>query len=220
MLICPLVPSYAKVSEVHAVADPIPTFQKIKFFTIISILGTVLYFAALHSTRSASVIPATALDNLIPFEPWFVAAYFSFFVFMPLTLVFVRDYQEFIPAAFGFFIIVVVSNTIFLVWPTVIPPGAPYHPLLHGLFAVDRDRNACPSLHASLALYCALIMQRHASRKLIAAALWVWAMLIIASPLLIKRHMLIDIVCGLLFAALVYFSLPSLRAGLIQRLRP
>jgi hypothetical protein len=32
--------------------------------------------------------------------------------------------------------------------------------------------------------------------------------------------MLIDIVCGALFATLVYFSLPGLRAGLIQRLRP
>jgi membrane-associated phospholipid phosphatase len=92
-----------------------------------------------------------------------------------------------------------------LLWPTVIPPGAPYDPLLHGLFAVDRDRNACPSLHASLALYCALSMNKHSTAKLVTAGLWLWTFLIVASPLLIKRHMFIDIVAGSMLAALTYF---------------
>lgn len=200
-------------------AFPISTRHKVIFFSLISILGTILYFGTLHSTRfDATVIPATGLDDLIPFVPSFIVAYFSFFVFMPLTLVFIRDLREFLPASLGFFLIIVISNTIFLLWPTVIPPGAPYDPLLHGLFVVDRDRNACPSLHASLALFCALYMQRHVPGKLMAVAIWIWTVLIIASPLLIKRHMVIDIVAGALLASLLYLAVNALSVRLRQSL--
>ncbi len=202
------------------VAFPISTRHKVVFFSIISILGTVLYFSTLHSTRfDPTVIPATRLDDLIPFVPSFVVAYISFFVFMPLTLVFIRDLQEFVPASLGFFLILVISNTIFLLWPTVIPHGAPYDPLLHGLFVVDRDRNACPSLHASLALFCALYMQKHTSARLTTAAIWIWAALIIASPLLIKRHMVIDIVAGGALASFMYVAVNALPVRFRQGFR-
>ena len=178
----------------------------------------MLYFASLHSTRFVPVvIPATGVDDAIPFQPWFILAYLSFFVFLPLPLFFIRHLEEFVPASFGFLLIVIVSNTIFLLWPTVIPPGAPYDPLLHGLFVVDRDRNACPSLHASLALYCCLCINRHLSKPLAIAALWLWALLIMASPLLIKRHMFIDIAAGSLLALVVYFAvLPFVAARFRQ----
>ena len=208
--------SHSKLAEIPLRVRTITTGQKIRFFSIISILGTVLYFGTLHSSRQAAVIPTTRLDQLIPFAPWFIVAYFSFFVFMPITLVFLRDFQEFVPAALGFLLIVFISNTIFLLWPTIIPPGAPYDPLLHGLYVLDRDRNACPSLHASLAIYCALIMQRHMATRLTQLALWLWTVLIVASPLLIKRHMVLDIVAGSLLASVVYFTLPLLSARFRQ----
>jgi membrane-associated phospholipid phosphatase len=198
-------------SQVLAVS-PISTRNKVIFFTLISLLGTVLYFATLHSTRfSPTVIPATPIDNLIPFTPLFIFAYVSFFVFVPLPLVFIRTLAEFVPAALGFLLIVVISNAVFFLWPTVIPSGAPYHPLLHGIFLVDRDRNACPSLHASLALYSCLCINKHLSSKFSLFVLWFWALTIIASPLLIKRHMFIDIAAGASLAAITYLGQSALK---------
>lgn len=202
-----------RLTELQALT-PISTINKVIFFSLISILGTALYLFSLHSTRPvAAIIPATAVDDFVPFVPWFIAAYLSFFAFLPLPLFFIRDLEEFIPAAFGFLFIMVVSNVIFLIWPTSIPPGGPYDPLLHGLLTVDRDRNACPSLHVSLALYCSLCVNRHISKPLFRIALWSWALLIMASPLLIKRHMFIDVVAGGALAAIVYFvALPIVAA--------
>lgn len=157
------------------------------------------------------------MDDFVPFVPGFIAAYLSFFAFLPLPLFFIRDMEEFVPAAFGFFFIMLASNTIFFLWPTSIPPGAPYDPLLHGLFVMDRDRNACPSLHVSLTLYCCLCVNRHLHKLFSKAMLWCWAFLVMSSPLLIKRHMFIDIVAGGALALLVYFVLLPLVAARYHR---
>jgi fatty acid desaturase len=84
---------------------------------------------------------------------------------------------------------------VFFFWPTQIPVERT-DPALQLLLLLDRRGNACPSLHASLSLYCAIAASRHLERASARRALWIWTMVVMVSPLLIERHAAIDIAAG------------------------
>ena len=103
-------------------------------------------------------MPVTPLDRAIPFAVAFIVPYVSFFLLILTPLLVVEDPQELRDVAFGFGLIVVVSSVAFLLWPTILSAATAKRMTL---LAFDTERNACPSLHASLALYCALCVGRH-----------------------------------------------------------
>jgi fatty acid desaturase/membrane-associated phospholipid phosphatase len=164
----------------------------------------ILYFVTLHSSFFNSIpMPVTAIDRAIPFVPIFVVPYFSFYLLVLTPLFVTNDPQEFRDMAFGFGLIVFTSCVAFFFWPTAIATSYT-HPLLRGLLAIDLPRNACPSLHASLSLYCALCARRRIHAAFSRYALWTWTLVVIASALLIKRHTAIDIAAGAGLAWVVY----------------
>ncbi len=164
----------------------------------------VLYFATLHSSVFNSIpMPVTAVDRAIPFAPLFVVPYFSFYLLLFTPLFVTNDAQEFRDVAFGFGLIVFTSCVAFFFWPTAISTSYT-HPLLRGLLAIDRPRNACPSLHASLSLYCALCVLRRIKTGFPRYAFWTWTLVVIASALLTKRHAAVDVAAGAGLAWIVY----------------
>ncbi len=163
-----------------------------------------LYFATLHSSVFSPLpMPVTAVDRAIPFAPIFVVPYFSFYLLLFTPLLVTNDAQEFRDVAFGFGLIVFTSCVAFFFWPTAISTSYT-HPLLRGLLAIDRPRNACPSLHASLSLYCALCVLRRIKTAFPRYALWTWTLVVIASALLTKRHAAVDVAAGAGLAWIVY----------------
>jgi fatty acid desaturase len=183
------------------------TSEKTCLFALLSVSVTLLYFGTLHSSLfAATTVPMTELDRAIPFVPSFVAPYFSFFLLILIPLFVIADPRELRDVTFGFSLIVVVSSLAFLFWPTTVP-GADAHPALRKLLALDSERNACPSLHASLTLYCALCAQRRIQTAFARYGLWMWTILVMLSALLIKRHVAIDIAAGAALGCAVYAAL-------------
>jgi membrane-associated phospholipid phosphatase len=178
--------------------------EKVIVAAIVTASILIFYFGSLYSTVFDPVlIPNTRVDRAIPFLPIFVIPYFSYYFFLLSPLFIIRDLESFRETAFGMGTIVLISCVVFFFWPTAITTSYT-DPLLRALLAVDRPRNACPSLHASLTLFCALMMHRHIRRKAGRSALWGWAALIIASTLFTKRHAVIDIAVGMAFGWSVY----------------
>jgi len=174
------------------------TREKAALFAILGAATTILYFGTLHSSLFPAVtVPATPLDGAVPFNPLFVAPYASFFVLILLPPFVIRDRAELRETADGYGLVILLSSAIFLFWPTRIPvPG--------NLIALDINRNACPSLHASLALYCALCVQRHVRSLGTRYGLFLWIGLVVISPLVIRQHVAIDIAAGGLLGCFVY----------------
>lgn len=165
--------------------------MKLRLFAILAVATTILYFGTLQTSLfPAMTVPATWVDRAMPFSPLFLVPYASFFLLILLPLFFVRDRDKLLDVAFGYGLIVLLSSVVFLFWPTRIPSTG-------NLIALDVNRNACPSLHASLALYCALCAKR-------SYGLFLWTGLVVLSPLLIRQHVAIDIICGLLLGGAVY----------------
>ena len=174
------------------------TRDKMAVFAGLGAMTTALYFGTPHVRLFAALVLAPAgVDAAIPFVPLFVVPYLSFFLLVLLPLLVISDREELRDVAFGFGMIVVLSSVMFLFWPTAIP-YADVHPLTRGVIAMDVDRNAFPSLHASLALYCALCTRRKLKTPLARYGLFLWTSLVVASALLIKRHLVVDIAGGAL----------------------
>jgi fatty acid desaturase len=178
--------------------------EKAALFAVLGAIVTLLYFGTLHASRfAAATVPQTALDRAIPMAPIFLVPYCSFFLLILLPLFVVDDRQELRDVAFGFGLIVAASSVAFYFWPTRI--GAPeMHPWVRTVLGMDLDRNACPSLHASLAVYCGLAASRRVQRK---AWLWLWIVLVLIAPLAIKRHVAIDIAAGAMLGWAAYVAI-------------
>jgi fatty acid desaturase len=162
----------------------------------VAAITATLYFAIQRTLWfAATTVPATALDRALPFVPIFVVPYLSFFLLILTPLLVIEDRRGFRDVAIGFALIVVASSVAFLFWPTQIPFERT-DPALRMLLALDGSRNACPSLHASLSIYCALAASRCMERANARRALWLWTIVVLVAPLLIKRHAAIDIAAG------------------------
>lgn len=176
----------------------------------LGLLLAVPYFATQQVTIfAATLMPLSGLDRHVPFFAPAIYAYLSLYALLALPVLAVRDLQTLREAAFGFGWISIVSNVMFLFWPTQVPVLAPPvdHPLFRLVFAVDTNRNACPSLHASLALYCALVIARTQRSTGIRWGVWFWTAAIVASTWLTKRHVAIDVVAGLVLGAATYAAM-------------
>ncbi|MGF6245209.1 hypothetical protein P3T42_006987 [Paraburkholderia sp. GAS38] len=147
------------------------------------------------------LLPETALDRLIPFNPAGVWLYLSFFLLVPLAFL-TTDAARVPRLARAMQLCAVVSAVIFVLWPTTlhyppIPSGAAGASLLDGLIASDSAQNCFPSLHGALTLLCvAALCSRRRPVASVLAVLWGFG--IGWSVIQTRRHLAIDLGAGML----------------------
>jgi fatty acid desaturase/membrane-associated phospholipid phosphatase len=190
--------------------------MKTALFLGLGLWLTVPFFAVqYYPLFPAAAMPVTFLDEWIPTAQSAVCLYVSLYIQITLPLLLSRDSRELRHMCFGFGWIVLVSHSLFLFWPTAIPAllaGVSItDPLLRLVEKIETSRSACPSLHASLAVYCALCTARllasGRSRNRLRIGLWIWTVLILASTLLSKQHVFLDIAAGAALGGLAYAAL-------------
>jgi hypothetical protein len=179
------------------------------------------YFHLLrHPVHTVMVMPLTALDRAIPFQPGAIVAYVSlwFYVGIPPGLMLnLRD-----ALVYGLWIggLCLVGLTFFYIVPTAVPPfelGADVtrHAGFSLLQGVDAAGNACPSLHVATAVFTAVWMHRllQITRAPTGAFVFnaLWLAFIVYSTLAIKQHVVLDALAGMLLG--LSFAWPSRRWG-------
>ena len=199
----------------------------------LKVLGTAAFmwafFAAYfhllrHPVHEVTVMPLTALDQAIAFQPAALAAYLSLWVYVSIPATLLRRFRELVAYALWIAAPCVIGLVIFYFWPTAVPP--------HGLdvshlwaFAtltgVDAAGNACPSLHVATACFSAPWLDR-LLREMRASAVprvlnVLWLMAIVYSTLAIKQQVVLDVLAGaalgLAFAALSLRLQPAREAS-------
>jgi fatty acid desaturase/membrane-associated phospholipid phosphatase len=186
--------------------------ERFAIFLGLGLLVTIPYFATqYYPLFAAKIVPVTTLDRTLPLWQPAICLYLTLYLLLVLPLLLVRDANELRKMAFGFAWITVVSHLVFAMWPTAIPQLVSAtqitNPILRMVLSVDTSRNALPSLHASLAIYCALCSARLLGSRQSRTAVWIWTFLILASTLLAKRHVLLDLVAGASLAIIAYAAL-------------
>jgi membrane-associated phospholipid phosphatase len=178
-----------------------------------------LYFHLLrHPSRAVLVMPLTALDHAISFQPMAFVAYVSLWFYVGFPVGLMLSLREVLRYGVWMGSLCGVGLLCFYLLPTAVPPfdlsgvdlGYSGMSLLHG---VDAAGNACPSLHVASAIFTAVWV--HRLLQLTGARLpWFvgnacWAVLIVYSTLAIKQHVVIDVLAGTVLA--LAFAWPSLR---------
>lgn len=184
-------------------------------------LWTWLFFVGyFHLLRRPAldpfVLPLTALDRLVPFQPAMLWPYLSLWVYVGVAPGLQRGFAELL--AYGMWVgaLLAAGLAIFRAWPTAVPPSGidrTAHPGFAMLEGVDAAGNACPSMHVAIAVFTAVrlhavLRQAGAPAPLVLANLG-WCGLIAWSTLAVRQHVVLDVLAG---AALgLAFALPSLR---------
>lgn len=159
-----------------------------------------------------------ALDDMIPFCEYFIVPYFTWFLFIAVTVLFFsfinKDVQEFYQLLFS----LGIGMTLFLIISWLYPNGQDLRPLtfsrdnifvdmVKGLYETDTPTNIFPSIHVynSVAVYFAIshcgMLKKYPVVKVTAGVLTV---LIVLSTMFLKQHSIFDVMCALALYALVY----------------
>ena len=177
------------------------------------------YFYLLrHPVQAPLVMPLLALDHWIAFEPSAFWAYVSLWVYVGIPAGMMPSLRHLV--LYGLWIggLCLTGLAIFYLYPTAVPlralpPELAGHPGFALLQGVDAAGNAFPSLHVATAAFSAIWIDR--LLRLLGAP-WMlrgfnllWLLLIIWSTVAIRQHVVLDVIAGLLLAAL--FAWPSLR---------
>jgi len=136
--------------------------------------------------------------------PWFVFAYFLYYVWLIIPLVVVRRTEELDRVIAAFALMQVSAALVFFTFPSRMtrPTDLPDDlagTTLRSLYAVDPGWNLFPSLHVGHSMLVALLCWSY--RRDLFPVVAAGAALIAASTVLIKQHYLIDIPAGALLAA-------------------
>jgi len=183
-------------------------FLLVAYFSLAyNILGYIPHYASFEAS--------TFIDKIIPLVPFFVIFYLIGFVFSVVPLFITEEKKEFYWLAVNYFLILTVSFVFFVLIPIEFKKdfamGSGFFSRLIELIQfVDSDFNNFPSLHVSLNLFTVLFVKDKNSRL----GLWLLPIpiLIILSTMFVKQHLFIDVIGGIIIAALFYYIFKRYRA--------
>lgn len=186
------------------------------------------YFLLLrHPVFSVHVMPLTAVDRWIGFQPASLPLYVSLWVYVSLAPALLDDRRELISFVVAAVALSAIGFAIFFFWPTTVPPFAldwPDHSVFGLLRRADAAGNASPSLHAAFAVFSAFWFDRVWRDLRTGPAMRVlnilWCAGILYSTIAIRQHVFIDMATGSVLGAavaLANFRWLRARAGAVPR---
>ena len=182
-------------------------------------LYSIFYLSVFHYLESnvplRSILVHCRLDDLIPFNEWFVRPYCSWFLLLAAVtaLLWWNDTESYDKLCLMMF----SGMTFCLILYMVLPNGLDIRPtaeavgrdniamqIMQLLWKADASVNVCPSIHCQSSGCMALAFSQSRlakGRPGLKVLAWVWAALICASTVFTKQHSILDVVCGLALVA-------------------
>ena len=191
------------------------------WFQLYWVIYLVWFFALDWTITDPTYIIHSPLDDLIPFNEWFIFPYCSwFFLLAGVTgLLWWHD-----PKSYDKLCLMMFSGMTFcLILYMILPNGVDLRPtaaqvgrdniamdLMQLIWKADASNNVCPSIHCQSSGCMALAFAKSklaAGRPWRKALAYGWAALICISTVFTKQHSVIDVVCGLALVAVWYLPL-------------
>ena len=178
-------------------------------------LGMTVFFTAYfwvlnHPLYPVTVMPLTALDRLIAFQPAALPVYLSLWLYVSLAPALLVDRRELISFGAAWVALSVIGLGVFLLWPTAVPRTSiewTQHPSFAFLQAADAAGNACPSLHVAFAVFTAAwfarLLPQLGARPVWQLLNWLWCAAIVYSTLATRQHVALDAAAGAVLGAIV-----------------
>lgn len=155
----------------------------------------------------------TGVDRSLPFVPQFLIIYFGCYLFWAVNYILIarQDRRSVYRFFTGDFISRCICLIFFLVYPTtntrpVITDGGLWNQAALWLYSIDAADNLFPSIHCLVSWFCYLgIRGRKEIPGWYQRVSMVIAILVFASTLLTKQHVIADVAGGVLLAELCFY---------------
>ena len=155
----------------------------------------------------------TGVDRSIPFVPEFLMIYFGCYVFWAVNYILIarQDRRSVYQFFTGDFISRCVCLVSFLAFPTtntrpLITGSGLWNQAALWLYSIDAADNLFPSIHCLVSWFCYLgIRGRKEIPRWYQSVSMVIAILVFASTLLTKQHVIVDVAGGILLAEFCFF---------------
>jgi len=168
------------------------------------------YFYLLKQpTYPPTVMPITALDRLIGFQPLALPLYLSLWVYVSLSPALLATRRELYGYGLAMAVTCLAGLMVFYLWPTAVPAADidwALHPEVEFLKSLDASGNAFPSLHVATAVFSGIWLQ-HLLRRFGAPLWplivnWAWCIGIVYSAVATRQHVAVDVLAGLVLGAM------------------
>ena len=175
-------------------------------------LGVNQWTAQRVSDGAPSFYPEIAIDAYIPFVPIFVFGYTLYYVWLFLPMLLLRARAQFYQVMIGLNLVQLPALLFFLLYPShMTRPAVPRDDissrLVRFLYHIDPGFNLLPSLHVGHSVLVALFFHTFRPKS---AWVTMGSALIILSTLLIKQHVVLDVLSGIVLAVAARMSAPSI----------
>ena len=155
----------------------------------------------------------TGVDRRFPFVPEFLVIYFGCYVFWAVNYILIarQDRRSVYQFFTGDFISRCVCLVSFLAFPTtntrpLITGSGLWNQAALWLYSIDAADNLFPSIHCLVSWFCYLgIRGRKEIPRWYQSVSMVIAILVFASTLLTKQHVIVDVAGGILLAEFCFF---------------
>ncbi|MGN0299543.1 MAG: phosphatase PAP2 family protein [Lachnospiraceae bacterium] len=169
-----------------------------------------------HIVTEPKYIIHCALDDIIPFVPFFVIPYFLWYAVLVGSFAYLifQDSETFLNLCFICFGGMTFCLLIYAILPnglnlrTELPNDGPLCKMMSMIYAIDTSTNVCPSIHVSstTAIMVAVWKSPKLCHKIwVQIANFVVGTSICISTVFVRQHSVIDVVCGVLVTAVLYW---------------
>jgi membrane-associated phospholipid phosphatase len=178
-------------------------------------LGIAIFFAAYfwimhHPMFPVTVMPLTAVDRMIPFDPRSLPVYFSLWAYVSIAPALLRTRRELWVFALATAVLSVIGLCFFIFLPTAVPPAHidwTLYPSIEFLKDTDLALNACPSMHVAFSVFTMMWIGRVLNEMRAPAVFrWLnglWCAAILYSTIATRQHVALDVLAGAVLGAVV-----------------
>jgi len=170
----------------------------------------VYFWVLRHPVHPVTVMPLTAVDRWIGFQPAALPLYLSLWVYVVLAPSLLAGRRALLACGLAWTALSAIGLGIFLLWPTIVPRPAidwSLHPTMAFLKSVDASGNACPSLHVAFAVFTAFtlgrILWQLGAGPGVRVCNWLWCVAILYSTVATLQHVFLDVVAGAALGTLI-----------------
>ena len=188
------------------------TVREPRYRHVLLVLGWVFYFTMYFITEN--LIPPErchpmhcALDDLIPFNEWFLIFYAGWYllVFGSLLYYFLYDADKFSKLQTYIIVTQVVAMTVYVLWPsrqdlrpTVFPRENVLTAIMAFIYSFDTSTGVCPSLHVAYSMGILSVGLKDKALPVWSKVLLTFVVIMICLAVcFVKQHSALDVLAAL-----------------------
>ncbi|WP_416327678.1 phosphatase PAP2 family protein [[Eubacterium] hominis] len=175
----------------------------------------LLYFELLEHIAVPSYIIYSPLDDLIPFNEFFVIPYLLWFplLVLPLGYFLFHSKKDFQDLCFFMFTGMSFCLLVYTIFPNGLNLRVPITAtnlcarLVGFLQSIDSPTNVCPSIHVSSTVAICIVVWKYQGfhhAKAIKISTILLSVMIILATMFIKQHSIIDVILGIALSGVLY----------------